>query len=235
MDLPPEVGARGQPRAEVAGGRERAATPCFSGLLWGEPQLHSPLPPASVALFQRFTSQLSGGGAAWVSGRHPAPPQSALRSPGPQHRLTPVHASLPPPCRHIHGVCPALCAPSPGRIGGPLGVTVLECSWRHGGLHLYSPPGSPAAAGARAQSGAAAATAFRRSAAGFLHPARSFQDWFARNVLHARSSPGPEGRPAVTPPQRAARGFRGGRRGTDLRWSRGGSLLLRLALPRVPA
>lgn len=88
MDLPPEAGARGQPRAEVAGGRERAATPCFSGLLWGEPQLHSPLPPASVALFQRFTSQLSGGQPGCLGGTQLLPRAHF----GPQDRNT---GSLP--------------------------------------------------------------------------------------------------------------------------------------------
>lgn len=100
MDLPPEVGARGQRRAEVAGGRERAATPCFSGLLWGEPQLHSPLPPASVALFQRFTSQLSGGSlGVWAAPSSSPERTSVPRTATPAHsrpRVTPATVQAHP-------------------------------------------------------------------------------------------------------------------------------------------
>ena len=192
----------------MAGGRERAATPCFSGLLWGELQLHSPSPPAPLALFQRFTSQLTSSPAGvWAAPSSSSERPSVPRGAG----STGVHASLPPPCRHIHAVCPAICAPSPGRIGGPLGVTVLECSWRHGGLHLHPHPcprlglwpplGPERRAGQRLPQHSGGA----RQA--FFHPACSFQDWFPRNAPHARRSPGPTGRPAVTSPQGAVRGL----------------------------
>lgn len=220
----------------MAGGRERAATPCFSGLLWGELQLHSPSPPAPLALFQRFTSQLTRGSLGCLGGtqlllRAPVGPQGSRQHRGP--RVTPA-AVQAHPCR-LPGDLRSQPRKDRRALGCHCARVLLETRWAPPAPPPLPPPGSLAATGARAQSGAAAATAFRRSAAGFLPPGLFVSGLVSQERSPRPPFPWPHRKACSHFPAGGSAGSRGGRSGTDLRWSRGGSLPLRLALPRAPA
>ena len=238
MDPQPEVGARraAEGRRRMAGG-SGLPPPDSRGCSGVSSSCTHPRPPASLALFQRFTSQLTRGSLGCLGGtqllpRAPVGPQgSRQHRRGP--RVTPAAVQAHP--WRLPGALRSQLWKDRRALGCHCARVLLETRWAPPAPLPPPPPGSPAATGARAQSGAAAAQHSGGARQAFFHPARSFQDRFARNAPHTRRSPGPTGGPAVTPPKGAVRGLRGGRSGTDLCWSRGGSLPLRLALPRVAA
>lgn len=131
-----------------------------------------PRPPASLALFQRFTSQLTRGSLGCLGGtqllpRAPVGPQgSRQHRRGP--RVTPAAVQAHP--WRLPGALRSQLWKDRRALGCHCARVLLETRWAPPAPLPPPPPGSPAATGARAQSGAAAATAFRRSAAGFLPP-----------------------------------------------------------------
>jgi len=176
-----------------------------------------------------------------AAGRHPAPPWSTRRSPG--------EPATPGSTRHSHhragtstASAPALCAPSPGRTGGRLGVAVLECSGTHDGLHLCPPPGSLATAGPRGQSAELGSSCHSvpeeragLSSARLLcfrtgSPERSPRPQFP----WPRRRPTPE-QPAQSLPRRGQCRVSGGQRGPTFAGTGVSLSSSSPALPRVPA
>ena len=199
---PYERGSHGRPAQGGGGARREAESrgslregarghPLLLGAALGRAPAALTLAPSIVA--GRFSPQLLRGSPGRLGGTQLLPgahvgPQGSQQHRGPHVTPTTEQAHpRRPPRRSAHpalggpaGAWVSLCLSAPGHT---MGSTCAPC------LGLWPQRGP----GARAQSWAAAATAFRKSGPGFPPPGSSVSGLVRRNVPHARSSPGPAG------------------------------------------